>query len=222
MNRKHLLIVLALVVAPMAWSQVALELPSSYVNNSTSGGVNTLPPGVEGSPYLNEDFTVGTVYIENEQPYQAQMRYNAYQDEIQVKSTKGISSLFKRAYVWALIGGEMFKIEEYETRGQTTKGYFIELNEGQARLLKRIVHEFKEAEEATSSYSKGKPPRFDQEITYYLSIKGAPAKEVKLRKKDILAYLANNGDTENYAKKNKLKLKTEEEVIRLLGYYNSL
>ena len=221
MNPKITLLALGLAIAPVATAQVSLELPSSYVNTTTTGGLNDLPPNVEGSPYLNYTFTRGTVYIENEKPYPAMMRYNAYQDEIQVQGTDGLSSLFKRDYVSAVIGGDTFIIAEYEGNYGTTKGYFIQLNRGEVQLLKRIRHEFREAEEATSSYSQGKPPRFDQEVTYYLIREGSPAQEVRLRKKDILEFLSGNKAAEDYVKENRLRLKSEEEVIQVLNRANN-
>ena len=86
MNKKQLFLAVTLAFATLAWGQTSLELPSSYINNNTYGGINTsLPPNVVGSPYLTEEFVKGTVFIEDEKPYVAMMRDNAYQDEIQVQ-----------------------------------------------------------------------------------------------------------------------------------------
>jgi hypothetical protein len=221
MNKTHLLLAVTLTFATLAWGQTSFELPSSYINNNTYGGVNnSLPPNVEGSPYLNDEFVRGTVFVEKEKPYAAMMRYNAYQDEIQVQGPDGISSLFKRDYVWAEIGGQSFRIETYKTRSGTSKGYFVELNRGEVRLLKRIVREFKEGQPAVSSYSEDTPPRFDEEVTYYLIREGSPAEEVRLRKKDVLGFLSSK-EMESYVKEYKLKLKSESEVIQVLTQINN-
>ena len=141
MNKKHWFLAITLTLTTLAWGQTSLELPSSYINNNTYGGVNnSLPPNVEGSPYLTDEFIKGTVFIENEQPYGAMMRYNAYQDEIQVQGSDGISSLFKRDYVWAEIGGQSFRIETYNTRSGTSKGYFVELNRAACSIFLQRGH----------------------------------------------------------------------------------
>jgi len=221
MNKKLLLLAVGLTLTTLTWGQTALELPSSYINNNTYGGVNnTLPPNVVGSPYFPEEFIKGTVFIENEKPYAAMMRYNAYQDEVQVQGSNGISSLFKREYVWAEIEGQSFRIETYKTRSGTSKGYFVELNRGKVRLLKRIVREFKEGQPAVSTYSEDTPPRFDEEVTYYLVREGSPAQQVRLRKKDVLEFLSSK-EVESYVKENKLKLKSEDEVIKVLTQFNA-
>ena len=220
MIKKQVLLAVTLAATTLARGQTSLELPSSYINNNTYGGINNLPPDIEGSPYLTDEFVKGTVFVENEKPYAAMMRYNAYQDEIQVQGSDGISSLFKRDYIWAEIGGETFRIQTYGDRAGTSKGYFVELNRGNIRLLKRIVREFKEGQPAVSSYSQNTPPRFDEKVTYYLVREESPAREVRLRKKDILGFLSSK-EVETYVKENNLRLNSEKEVIQVLTQINA-
>lgn len=220
MIKKQVLLAVTLAATTLARGQTSLELPSSYINNNTYGGINNLPPDIEGSPYLTDEFVKGTVFVENEKPYAAMMRYNAYQDEIQVQGSDGISSLFKRDYIWAEIGGETFRIQTYGDRTGTSKGYFVELNRGNIRLLKRIVREFKEGQPAVSSYSQNTPPRFDEKVTYYLVREKSPAREVRLRKKDILGFLSSK-EVETYVKENNLRLNSEKEVIQVLTQINA-
>ena len=220
MIKKQVLLAVTLAATTLVRGQTSLELPSSYINNNTYGGINNLPPDIEGSPYLTDEFVKGTVFVENEKPYAAMMRYNAYQDEIQVQGSDGISSLFKRDYIWAEIGGETFRIQTYGDRAGTSKGYFVELNRGNIRLLKRIVREFKEGQPAVSSYSQNTPPRFDEKVTYYLVREESPAREVRLRKKDILGFLSSK-EVETYVKENNLRLNSEKEVIQVLTQINA-
>ena len=217
MNKKHLLLGLSLTISAMATGQVSLELPSEYINNNTTGGLNTLPANVVGSPYLNEDFTRGMVYVGDEKPYAALMRYNAYQDEIQINGSSGITGLFKRDYIRAVINGEKFIIAEYQRKSGTAQGYFVELNEGKTRLLKKYSKDYMEGETAVSSY-----PRFEEEVDYYLLTEGKPAVEIRLRKKDVLETMKANASMEEYVKKNKLRLKDEAEIIQFLNHFNSI
>ena len=48
-------------------------------------GNNILPDNIQGSPYLSDEFIPGKVVIKNDKPVMAALRYNAYQDEIQMK-----------------------------------------------------------------------------------------------------------------------------------------
>lgn len=219
-KKKYLIFALGLALAAPLAAQTSFDLPSEYLRNNTTGGINdNLPANLQGSPYLEDDFKRGMVYSENEKPYPAMMRYNAYQDEMQIQGPNGISSLYMRDYIWAELGGETFKIESYEKGSGTAKGYFVEVNQGNTRLLKRYDKIFKEAEPATSSYSSDKPPRFDDDITYFLIQEGSPAKEIRLKKKDILEIL-DSKEAQTFVKDNKLKLKSETEVLELLNHLN--
>lgn len=222
MKKKHFIFALGLALASTLTAQTSLDLPSEYLRNNTTGGVNdNLPPNLVGSPYLTDDFKRGMVYMENEAPYPAMMRYNAYQDEIQVQGPNGISTLFMRDNIWAELNGETIKIETYEKGSGTAQGYFFELNKGTTRLLKKHKRVFMESVPASSSYSKEKPPRFDDDITYYLAQEGVPAKEIKLKKKDIAGIL-DSEEAQAYIKENKMKLKSEDEVIQLINHLNAL
>jgi hypothetical protein len=221
MNKKHLILALGLALAAPVSAQTSLDLPAEYLRNNTTGGVNdNLPANLEGSPYLTDDFRRGMVYMENETPYPAMMRYNAYQDEMQVQGPNGISTLFLRDNIWAVLNGETFKIASYEKGSGAAKGYFVELNQGNTRLLKQYKKVFLEAVPASSSYTQDRPPRFEDDITYYLLQESGPAQEVKLRKKDILNLLSSK-EAESFVKENKLGLKTEQEVLRVLNYLNA-
>lgn len=220
MNKKIFMLAMGLAVAPLS-AQVSLELPSEYINNSTTGGVNTLPPDLEGSPYLKDTFYRGMVHIEDKEPYAAMLRYNAYQDEMQIQDGSGLTSIFMRDYIWVELGGETFKTADYQTKSGVTKGYFVELNQGSTRLLKRYEKVFREAEAASSSYSQDKPPRFEDKTTYYLIQGEGPAREIKLRKKDVLEVLSSK-EAASFVKEKKLKLKSEEEVLQLVKMLNAV
>ncbi len=221
MIKRNLMLVLAL-GSTIAYGQ-NIDLPTEYINNTTLGGVNNLPDNVEGSPYANEEFVLGKVYAEGQDPYNGLLRFNAYQDGIEMKTDKGIITLLKREYLSAEIDGNLYRIENYKNNGAVRKAYFIEKNKGKARLLLRQQKEFVEERPATSSYSKDKPARFNEENSYYLITEGNAGVEVRLKSKDILSALPDHQkEVEAFAKKNKIKMKTEEEVLQILAYYNTL
>lgn len=201
-----------------------IDLPTEYINNTTLGGVNSgLPDNVQGSPYANEEFVIGKVFVNDQAPYSGILRYNAYQDGIEMKTEKGIITLLKRDYLRAEIAGKLYLIENYINNGAIRKTYFVEVSKGKARLLLKQGKKFVEERQATSSYSKDQPAKFEDETSYYIITEGKPAIETRLRTKDVLAALPeHNKEVAAFVKKNKLKMKTEEEVMQVLAYYNSL
>ncbi|MEZ2415721.1 hypothetical protein ACA086_12205 [Muriicola sp. E247] len=222
MIKKNLMLVFAL-GATFTYAQ-NIELPTEFISNTTLGGVNSgLPANVQGSPYANEEFVLGKVYAKGQDPYNGLLRYNAYQDGIEMKTDKGIITLLKRDYLSAVIEGKHYRIENYKKNGAIRKTYFVEMNKGNARLLLKQSKKFVEERAATSSYSKDKPAKFEDDNSYYIITEGNPGIEIKLKSKDVISALPDHQkEVEVFAKKNKLKMKTEEEVIQVLAYYNSL
>ncbi len=199
-----------------------MELPTVYVQNTVTGS-NRLPADVLGSPYLNEEFVVGTVTINGEESYQTYLRYNAFNDELEMRNGNTTNAVMKRDYVTVRIGSDVFSVHPYTYDAGIKNGYFNALNEGTAVLLRRRQVILKEGQAATSSYSKDKPPRFELEESHYISFNKETAQLVKLNKKGVLSAFTDHGAELNaFVKKNKLKLKSEAEVLQLLEYYNSL
>lgn len=197
-----------------------IDLPTEYLQNNTTGK-NTIPENVIGSPYFDESWKLGTVFI-NEDSYKRELRYNAFLDQIEMKEKGEITSLFKRNYIRAEIANKNYIIEGYTSNNQVKQGYFIELNKGKNRLLLRQQKELLAAQPASTSYTTDKPARFIDNETYFLKIDENPATEIKLKEKDILALMEEEAELKSFIKNNKLKLKTEQEVISLLVHYNSL
>lgn len=199
-----------------------LDLPTAYLQNNTSGK-NNIPANVVGSPYFEEKFIFGTVFIKDSESYNAKMRYNAYNDEIEMKEQGKTISLMKRDYIKAEMNGTMIAIHGYMSKNLLKKGYFMELNKGEAKLLLKKSMELSEGKKATSSYSKDSPPKFSAKEEYYISKNDNPANQIKLKAKDIINTLSDKkSELEAYVKENKLKIKTSEDAVLLVNYYNSL
>lgn len=206
----------------LAQGSPAMELPTVYVQNTVTGS-NRAPSNVLGSPYLNEEFVIGTVTIKGEESYQTLLRYNAFNDELEMRNGTTTSAVMKRDYITVRLGGDVFSVHAYAFNDGIKNGYFNALNDGSAVLLRRRKVILREGQVATSSYGKDKPPKFEMEESYYLSVDGETAQPVKLNKKGVLTALSGtNKDLSSYVKKNKLKLKSESEVLQLLSHYNSL
>ncbi|MBT8206440.1 MAG: hypothetical protein KJO94_09180 [Eudoraea sp.] len=207
----------------MAQGSQNLQLPTVYVQNTVTGS-NSMPTNVIGSPYLNEEFVIGTVTIKGEESYQTYLRYNAFNDELEMRNGNTTNAVMKRDYITVRLGRDVYSIHTYAMDNDGVKdGYFSALNEGKAVLLRRRQMNLREGQAATSSYGKDKPPRFELVESYYISIDKETAQPVKLNKKGVLGAFGDKSSALNgFVKKNKLKLKSEAEVLQLLEHYNSL
>ena len=224
MKRSNVLALLAigsLVGSIHAQTQVQVDLPSNYVQNTVLGK-NGLPSNVIGSPYFIETFNYGSVLVEGSESYKALMRYNAYTDEIEMKNSDNtITALMKRDYIKARFNNETYGIYAYDDGKSEKQGYFLVKSEvGDFVLLQRRKKMLREGKQATSSYSSDTPPSFDDLEKFYLKVGEEVAQPIRLKKKDILNALpsAMKSKAETYVKENKTKLKTEMEVVNLLNH----
>ena len=208
-----------LILVPMLTFGQTIELPQQYVRDSK---LNARITNVKykGSPYLSEDFVPGKLIVGVKDRFNVSLRYNAYQDEFEMKDAKNnIVAVLKKPDIVVEMQMKTYKLYNFEDK----LTYFKELNlNGKASLLKKESKKFIKAKEAENSYSSGKSAKFVLKRGYYINVANSINK-IKLNKKALLNELRDKeDDLTKFIKLNKLKLKSEDEVILLLDYYNSL
>ncbi|SNR28971.1 hypothetical protein SAMN04488009_0866 [Maribacter sedimenticola] len=211
-------------------TQIVLSQSVQPIGNS-SGLMTTAQMGmsyyevpIEGTPYVNELFKKGTTIINGNYKNDGLMRYNAYQDAIEIKNENGsVRTLLRRENIIANIDGTMYMVRNYKSMGQIKAGYFNPLNEGYTRLLLKPKKIFLQAENPENGYDVYKPAKYMDVSLYYIQQGDHPAIEIKLNKKSVLKLLGGNSDNlKKYIKQNDLNLRLQEDIIRLLNYYNTL
>lgn len=218
---KKIILVSAVALLSLGLNAQNIDLPTDYIRN-TLDGKNERQQNVIGSPYQNENFKPGTVTIADKS-FNTYIRYNGLNDVFEIKNQAGeINALVRRPDIKITFDGKLHKIESYiDGNDMSKQRYFAVLADGETKLLKNEGIEYKEAEQASSSYSQSKPASLVPYVKYYMKKGNEKAVEVSLRKKSVLK-LINDKRAEDYVKKNKLKLKKEEEVVEVLNYYNTL
>ncbi len=129
---------------------------------------------IKGSPYFNEIFVLGQVLYEDFPVDTLYMRYNAYQDEIQIKKTQNerepFQALIKSSSVSCNLNHVDIVFRDFRIgRNEFQKGYLFKLVQGKeyslyARKFKRL----RPGKKASNSLAKSIDPRFIEEIDYYM------------------------------------------------------
>ncbi len=175
---------------------------------------------IKGSPYLNPEFTPGTVYTKKNVHYtQIPLRYNIYNDVIEFK--------LQNDSVYAISNPEI--IRQIEIAGETffyyrtaynKAGYFSLKHAGDVQLLSKYNIGFKDAVPA-GAYAQSTPPTFQSKAnTFFIKIKDeAP---VSIAKKNDLKKIFGKQSNEilSFIKKEKLNIREEEDLIKLIEYIN--
>ena len=206
---------------------------AQFTLNNPQGGVLQLstinrsldPEDTNGSPYLNDEFKEGKVYVNGDISLEKPMRYNAYKSEIEIfAGEKEYAPLLKRAYIIAKIGKKTYKMLPYTTDNDLQRvGYFNPLNEGNTVLLFKPEVKLRQGKVPDTNYDRYRPPTFIDVSSYYIKKGEAPAEKTRLSKNWVLKTLGDNKkELQEYISSNKLNLRQEEDVVALLDFYNSL
>jgi hypothetical protein len=179
----------------------------------------------EGSEYLVDSFENGEILTsEFEQFTGIPMRYNAFKDEIEVKLEDGklYSLTDPTKIVQILLNSRKMIYTDFNAAGGKKSGYLFELYQGNSTLYCRNVKIFKDRIPSNGITPETPAKIMDKPREYYIRIKDELPR-IFSSKKDLLEILKSHlSEMEEYLKKGKLKYNNEEDMVRVLTYYDSL
>jgi hypothetical protein len=191
---------------------------------SGAGNNSSFESQIQGSPYLNDEFSPGSIYTFDKQRYSdIPLRYNIYNDNLEFKTPAG--------EIQALATPEIVELAEFNStqmvylsyKSKTIKkGFFVLMEKGKVSLYSKPGVMFKEATEP-GAYKDAEPPKFVRKSDeYYLQFNSEPAIIIG-NKKDLIAAFPDNQDKiKSFISKNKIKTNKPEGLTELVKYYNSL
>lgn len=177
---------------------------------------------IKGSPYDQPVFLLGNIYNSTKAlAGNIPLRYNIFADEIEIKDATSdeYTALIKSPEYFVKINGELYVYVLGDT-----PGYFKVLTEGKNYdLYKRSTVKYVEATQATDSYSREIPARFSRTDTYFIVSKSGSFYELpNNRKKFTNIFSTNRSNIDDYLKKNKIDLKDEVDMIKVMNYIDGL
>lgn len=169
--------------------------------------------------YLSEDFSI--CYIDNiDKDYY--LRFNLYKDEMEFMKNGKIYYLKKN-------NGKTIYFKNLNKRYQilslNNKLQYFEIFEieGQNKLICKQSVKYIKAKPAASSYQKAIEADLKRENDiYYLKNKEEITKIPTKKKKFYLLFNDKSSDIKTYCKKNKINIKEKDDLIKVIGYYNTL
>jgi hypothetical protein len=177
-----------------------------------------------GTPYLNNEFQPGKITTTDGAIIaDLQLQYNACNDDLEFLQGEYRYAVDPKSNVGkAEFGGKVFSYRQYDIDGKTQGGFFEILTEGKVTLMVKYTVQFFEKEKP-QPFVNPKPARFDPPIKqYYLSFDGAPAKLIQNKKKLLELFGNKMEEMESYISKNKLSVKEDESLKKIIVYYNAL
>lgn len=177
---------------------------------------------VTGSPYLLEEWTKGNVkFKDNTTARNGDLKYDVSEDLLVVKGANGEENLFSDPIdeFTLSIGGKvrLFKTGFKGEKGINEKSYFEVVYNGKIKLLKRYS---KTVIESRTYNSATVTKKFEESSVYYIAKSNSDLIPIKKNEKSIIDAL-QKPDLTKYIKDNKLNLKSEDDIARLLEYYDT-
>ena len=211
---------LAISILLALYIEVSAQLPKSILKPVQRVSVFD---DYDGTIYERLSYKISYVTDEISGNYTAELRYNIYTDAIEYKSDSNVYELNKRNTLSVRIEDDYFYYCEFRTdRGLKRDGYYVlvELNDTY-RIYKKYELIIKEPQQNTMT-QLSEPGSIKQTTTYYLEERGTVV-ELPMKKKDLLSIFSDKeNELEEYMKKEKIRLKKEEDLIRLVARYNAI
>ncbi len=187
---------------------------------------------IQGSRYLNRNFDLGAIYSQDGLEGKAYMRYDAYNDEVQLKINDSDSTsliLRKDKDIYCMLSGKKMYFKSYfNKRNAITEGYLFQIAETDSLVLfERRVKRFKDGKEATTSFELPVASRFvSSRELYYENKRTKKVNFLKPNKKAIVGLFDGNtskaSKIKGFINKNRLNLNDPKKVAQVFYYYNTL
>ncbi len=208
----------------IAFADGAFDRSSSFITIGLDDSVD-----VEGSKYIQDDFNMAIISIYS--GYKFNVKYNAYDDEMEVQGKDNKSFALnkneKNAEITFLNNNITYGLFDYaNSDGQKVPGYFQKLTVGETvALLKKEKIMFVEEKVSKTGYDAYRPPQFKRlNDQFFIKLKESPvAIELPKNKKNIASLFSNKKDEIlKFIKENKIKTSKEEDLIKLTNYINGV
>lgn len=209
------LMIISAAILPVGTANAQVVQPT----NSAAADVK-----VKGTPYLDEAYVDGKILTATT-ARNVPVRYNAYKDliEFQVDGQPRVldpSTTVKKVS----LGQSTFVVEKYVTdKGIPKYGYFTLLDSGKVNLFSKKSVKFTPGLKGRALDGTDQPAEFRRNPDeFYFKVGTGELVEIKNIKTMIAAFPDKQDELAAFAKKEKISPKDEEELVKLVEYYNSL
>ena len=188
--------------------------------------VNEKDADIKGNPFLFDDWKKGNVLLKTKEKVDSVfIKYNLYTDLLHVNIDE--QEYLFNIDVWEFLLPDpltnktaLFRSGLNAEPGLNEKSFYQVLYDGKTKLL--LKHKKQIGSELTSTPGV-KVRVFDYQKNWFILTASGNMKKIKKKNKGILDLLeGKKEELKKMADSNKLKLVNDEEIIRILEYYDTL
>jgi len=216
----------AAIIVMLLLTAIYTKAQTQNFGNNVSAQTTDLTD-IKGSAYSSADWAKATVIMEDKTTYaNLKAKYSEYEDKLVVEGKDGqVMEFNNKVNDFTLSFVESGKDilshyrNAYNVEGYSPKAFFEILADGKTQLLKKVSKKV----QTKTEYGAVSSNRSFVTTTRYFVVSPAKSTLIKKDSKSILAALNNKTpELESYIKEQKLNLSKEEDMVKLLTYYNSI
>lgn len=183
---------------------------------------------IEGSKYLVDKFMPAVVSTMPDKLFN--IKYNVFSGEMEVQSSNNKAyalNKYRKDIVITFINSKTtYQLFDYINSDDMMQlGYFLVLNRGENKILKKEKIIFLEEKPSKTGYDEHRPPQYKRlDDKYYLKIAGnSNAIELPKNKKKFAALFPDKkSDILDFIKSEKIKFSKDADLKKLVTHINSL
>jgi hypothetical protein len=204
-----------LVVMPLFF---AMTVNAQFASSITSGSAT-----VNGTPYLDDVYANGVICL-TRQNFSVPIRYNVFRDVIEYQQNGSPLVLSPGTTIKRVtVGNFTFVPLPYESNGKSKYGFFVLLDSGKVTLLAKKKIIFLEAKKGGALDGTDQPAEYRKTFdTFYFKTGNGQLQEIRSIKSMIASLPDKQEELTQFAKKEKISPRKENELIQFVQYYNSL
>ena len=213
--------------APRLSDSRMFDAVADLVNRT--GKKNIPPKDIKGTYYFEPQFFPAQVsYFGEILKGDVLLRYNAYNDELEIGKTKDQKEtdqiLLKSAKVEATFNDERYRLVEYRPKEDAfpQSGYLVVLSDGtNYKLYLQRKKVFMDAVEARTGLERSFPPRFVDSETYFYQIGDQTPLPLKASKSGLKkVFKGQEAELSKLLKAKKLKTNNTEGLKTVFDHFN--
>ncbi|WP_156888611.1 hypothetical protein [Christiangramia echinicola] len=189
-------------------------------------GNSTKYKDIDGSPYYQntKEFLPGKLILPNEKLINVNIRYDIAAEEMQIQLEENQYQVLNNDFPVIIENSVFRKFRYLDSEGKYYLGYFKMKNHDSNANLLLLEKLRKEVRGTERNIARGFPPKFTDDSKFYLKFKSSgEAFYSETKTKNLVKSFPYKiqEQIENFINKNNLKPKKEEDLLKIIDYYNS-
>ncbi|NEW78816.1 MAG: hypothetical protein GZ086_05195 [Gelidibacter sp.] len=195
------------------------------LNRSITGDLNYSYQDIDGSPFIFEGFSKGTIKLKKSAPIEGDFRFDKYAEEIQFKKNEILYAIaFPKEVEYIQIDSLKFIYSEFILPDHNFKNeqdtYFIIKADGPYKLLVKTNISIKNAQPSNGIVPAMNAKFITKSDSYFIKKLEEPAIKIQNEKSMLSIFSDKKEEISNFIKSNHLSTKKLDDLKEIVTYYN--